>query len=99
MIDKADFMTMEEKLSDKDLQDILIEYEYYQDGRLSEAPTSVVRSIRAESHSKGYLIDLSSYFEKAFYIMAKKWSRLITCAVKPLPSGMGSVKEKDSSNA
>lgn len=84
MIDKVDFMTMEEKLSDKDLQDILIEYEYYQDGRLSEAPTSVVRSIRAESHSKGYLIDLSSHFEKAFYIMAKKWSRLI---------------EKDSSNA
>ena len=64
MIDKVDFMTMEEKLSDKDLQDILIEYEYYQDGRLSEAPTSVVRSIRAESHSKGYLIDLSSHFEK-----------------------------------
>lgn len=28
MIDKVDFMTMEEKLSDKDLQDILIEYEY-----------------------------------------------------------------------
>ena len=94
MIDEVDFMTMEEKLSDKDLQDILIEYEYYQDGRLSEAPTSVVRSIRAESHSKGYLIDLSSHFEKAFYIMAKKWSRLIEKEVVVMPSAIKGIRRK-----